>query len=118
MNKTDENMNITDVDDDVNDKIEKFTEKFHKHGLGCGQEIAELVKTIHPNAACVIPLYRSCIAITQNDIEKSEGSCTLHMYADPHWLGGEINLDNLKSGRFYIEFNIKGYREGPAISKK
>ncbi len=101
--------------DDKNEKIDKFTKTFHDHGIGCGNKIADIAKEIHPNALATVPLYRSCIVIEQSEEERNEGVCTLHAYADPHWLGGEIDIDTLKSDDFHFEFRVRGDRQGPMI---
>lgn len=95
--------------------VDKFVEEFHDHGLGCGNKIATLAKEIHPNAIAIIPLYRSCIVVEQSDNDKKEGVCILHGYADPHWLGGEIDIDNLQRSDFHARFVVQGHREGPGI---
>jgi hypothetical protein len=99
-------------------KVDKFVKDFRDHGLGCGSKIADIAKEIHPNALVIVPLYRSCIAIEQSEDEKKEGVCTLHSYADPHWLGGEIDAETLISDDFHFEFCIRGDRQGPAIVDK
>lgn len=104
-----------DMEDLIQDKVEKFTEKFHRHGLECGQEIAKVAKEMHPNAIAIIPLYRSCVVIEQGDMEKRNGIATIHSYADPHWLGRDIDKDTLMSDHFHTKFIIQGYREGPEI---
>lgn len=103
---------------DVDEKVNEFMQTFREHGLGCGIEIANVVKEMHPNALVIVPLYRSCIVIEQSEDEKKEGVCTLHSYADPHWCGGEIDIENLKSERFHCEFCIQGDRQGPIILNK
>jgi hypothetical protein len=104
--------------DDVDPKVNEFMEDFRTHGLGCGRKIAEIAKEMHPGALAVVPLYRSCIVVEQSEEEKKEGVCTLHSYADPHWLGGEIDADTLKSDDFHFEFYVRGDRQGPAIINK
>lgn len=104
--------------DDNDEKVNEFMQEFHEHGLGCGDEIANIAKKLHPDALIVIPLYRSCIVIEQSEKEKKEGACTLHSYADPHWMGGEIDVENLKSEQFHREFCIQGDRQGPIIVNK
>jgi hypothetical protein len=99
-------------------KVDDFMQEFREHGLGCGSKIADIAKEMHPTALAVVSLYRSCIVIEQSDEEKKEGVCTLHSYADPHWLGGEIDADTLKSDDFHFEFCIRGDRQGPAIVNK
>lgn len=105
-----------DVDKkDVDERVNKFMEEFHEHGLGCGNEIAKLAKEIHPDAIAIIPLYRSCIVLEQSDGDKKDGSCILYCYADPHWLGEEIDVENLRKKDFYTKFIIQGHRDGPII---
>jgi hypothetical protein len=104
--------------DDVDEKVDEFMNDFRTHGLGCGVKIAEVAKEIHPDALVIVPLYRSCIVVEQSEEEKKEGVCTLHSYADPHWLGGEIDIDTLKSDDFHFEFCVRGDRQGPAIINK
>jgi hypothetical protein len=99
-------------------KVDEFTQDFRAHGLGCGNKIADIAKEIHPDALAIVPLYRSCIVVEQSEEEKKEGVCTLHSYADPHWLGGEIDADTLKSDDFHFEFCVRGERQGPAIVNK
>lgn len=100
---------------DKDEKINEFVQEFHEHGLQCGSEISRLTKEMHPNAIAVIPLYRSCIVIEQSDDEKKEGIASIHAYADPHWLGGEIDIATLKSDDFHSKFFVQGRREGPGI---
>ncbi len=102
---------------DVDEKIKEFTEEFHKHGIGCGQKIVEVAAFLHPDALLIVPLYRSCIVVEQNGQDKKDGSCKIHGYADPHWLGREINIDTLKSEDFHFCYEVHGDREGPAIVK-
>ncbi len=121
-----ENMSIVDRDVDrdtdknasTDERVAKFAQEFHEHGLGCGNEIANVVKEIHPDALIIVPLYRSCITIEQSEEEKKNGVCTLHAYADPHWLGGEIDIDTLKKDDFHFEFTIQGDRQAPMILNK
>ena len=105
-------------EDDKNKKVEKFMEQHHEHGLECGEKIAEIAKELHPDAIAVIPLYRSCIVIKQSGQEREDGVCTIHSYADPHWLGGEIDIDTLKKDEFHFEFYVQGDRQGPIIVNK
>lgn len=91
--------------------------KFHNNGVKCGIKIAEIVKNMHSDIISVIPLYCSCIVITQNEIEKIDGTCIIHTYADPHWLGEEINIENLKRPEFHETFRVYGKIEGPEILK-
>lgn len=102
---------------DVDQKIKEFTEKIEEHGMICGQKIAEIAATLHPGALIIVPLYRSCIVVEQNEQDKKEGSCKIHGYADPHWLGREISVDTLKSEDFHFYYKVQGYREGPEIVK-
>lgn len=118
MCKDDNNCNSIKCDDDKNDNVKEFMKDFRSRGLGCGAKIADVAKEIHPNALAIVPLYRSCIVIEQSKEEKKDGVCTLHSYADPHWLGGEIDVDTLKSDDFHFEFCIQGDRQGPTILKK
>lgn len=110
--ETDENNKKCD------EKVDEFVREHHEHGLGCGSEIANVAKEIHPDALAIVPLYRSCIVIEQSEEEKKDGVCTLHSYADPHWLGGEIDVNTLKSDDFHFEFHVRGDRQGPAIVNK
>ena len=104
--------------DDTDKKVEKFIEEHHEHGLECGVKIAHIAKELHPDAIAVIPLYRSCIVIKQSNQERDDGVCTIHSYADPHWLGGEIDIDTLKLDKFHVEYYIQGDRQGPIIINK
>ena len=98
-----------------NEKIDAFVQEFHEHGIGCGLEISKLAREMHPNAIAIVPLYRSCVVIEQSDEEKKEGIATMHAYADPHWMGGDITIDTLRSEDFHAKFIIQGQREGPEI---
>ena len=100
---------------DVDERVEEFSREFHAHGMGCGAEIAELAKEMHPGAIAIIPLYRSCIVIEQSDGDKKEGDCVIRAYADPHWLGGEIDSETLKSEEFHSVYHVQGDRQGPMI---
>lgn len=104
-----------DEDSKKNEKINAFVQEFHEHGMKCGTEISRLAKEIHPNAIAVVPLYRSCIVVEQDDEDKKNGTCTIHSYADPHWMGGDITIQNLKNDDFHSRFVVHGQREGPEI---
>lgn len=104
-----------DIDKDTMSEIDDLMKSLHIHGIGCGNKIAELVKEIHPNAVAIVPLYRSCIVVEQGDTEKRDGIAIIHSYADPHWLGRDIDIETLKSEDFYTRFIVQGHREGPAI---
>lgn len=110
-----EDIQRKDDDDKNNEKVNAFMREFHRHGMNCGNEISRLAKEIHPNAITVVPLYRSCIVIEQSDEDKKYGTCTIHSYADPHWMGGDITIQNLKSDNFHSKFIVHGQREGPEI---
>ena len=96
-------------------KVEKAVAEFHKHGIGCGHEIAKVAREIHPNATVIVPLYRSCIVVEQSKEQEAEGIAIIHAYADPHWLGDDIEFETLKSDRFHKIFYVRGLREGPEI---
>ena len=102
-------------DEDKDEGVQKVVKDFHEHGLGCGLEISKLAKEMHPNAITIVPLYRSCIVVEQSDEEKKEGVATIHAYADPHWMGGDITIDALRSDDFHAKFVIQGQRHGPEI---
>lgn len=104
--------------DDKNEKVNEFMKEFHEHGIECGNKIADIAKEMHPDAMAIISLYRSCIVIKQSEEEKKNGTCTIHSYADPHWLGEDIDVDTLKSDDFHFEFCVRGDRQGPVILKK
>lgn len=106
---------VCDKSNDVEAKLTEFAKEHHERGLQCGLKIANIAKEIHPQAVVVIPLYRSCIVVEQKDKEYKEGTAVIHAYADPHWLGGEIDIDTLKSDRFHKVFCVQGLREGPVI---
>lgn len=112
-----EDENVENIEEDVvQRRVEKFADEFHKHGIGCGQEISKIAMIIHPNAIAIIPLYRSCIVVEQNEEQKEEGTAVIHGYADPHWLGGDIDIETLKSDRFHKVFYVHGLRDGPEIA--
>ncbi len=102
----------------VDQKVKEFTEKSHSHGMNCGQKIAEVAAFLHPNALLIVPLYRSCIVVEQDEQDKKDGSCTIHGYADPHWLGRDIDAHSLKSDTFHDCYKIHGDRQGPSFAKK
>lgn len=104
--------------DDKDEKINECIRSFRDHGLGCGNKIADIAKEIHSHVLAIVPLYRSCMVVEQSDEEKKDGVCTLHSYADPHWLGGEIDIDTLKLDDFHHEFSVKGDRQGFVIIDK
>ena len=52
-----------------------------------------------------------------NFCEKKNGMCTIHSYADPHWMGKEIDMDTLKVGGFYLKYIVRGDRQGPKIEE-
>lgn len=95
--------------------LAEVLEEMHNIGMNCGREISRLAKMIHLDCIAVVPLYRSCVVIMQSEEEKDEGICTIHAYADPHWLGKDINIETLKSDDFHTEFKIKGNRSSPQI---
>lgn len=99
----------------TNDKDCQVLEEMHKIGIDCGREIARLAKVIHPDYMIAIPLYRSCIVIMQSEEEKDKGICTVHSYADPHWLGEEVDIETLKKEDFHTEFKIIGQRSSPEL---
>lgn len=112
----DDKVDKDKVDDDKADtKVKEFAQEFHEHGIQCGLKIASLVKEIHPEAVAVVPLYRSCIAIIQGNGKYKDGNAVIHAYGDPHWLGGDIDIETLKSDRFHKMFYVHGLREGPDI---
>lgn len=100
---------------DVDEKVKEFVGEFREHGMGCGVKIAELAKEMHSGAIAIIPLYRSCIVVEQDIGDKKEGDCVIHAYADPHWLGGEIDIESLKSEDFHSVYHVQGDRQGPII---
>jgi predicted N-formylglutamate amidohydrolase len=102
-------------EDDKNEKIKRFYQEFHNHGLQCGLDISKLANDMHPNAIAIVPLYRSCVVIEQSDEEKKEGIATMHTYADPHWMGQDITIETLQSEDFHAKFIIQGLREGPDV---
>lgn len=101
-----------------NKEVDEFMHEFHEHGIGCGNEIANIAKEIHHDAMIIIPLYRSCIVIEQSEKEKKEGVLTLHAYGDPHWKGREIDIETLKLDDFHVEFLIEGDRQCPIFINK
>jgi hypothetical protein len=103
--------------DVVDEKVEEFMNKFHIHGMGCGEEIAKVARSMHLGAF-IIPLYRSCIVIEQSEEDKKDGNCTIHCYADPHWLGKDIDIESLKLGDFHSIYKVKGDRQGPICIKE
>lgn len=100
---------------DVDEKLAETMKIMHEHGMECGLKIAEVVKEMHPDAISIIPLYRSCIVITQDNRQKEQGDCTVHCYGDPHWMGGEIDIESLKRDEFHRLFYINGDRQGPLL---
>lgn len=106
---------VCDKNNNVETKLAEFAREHHEHGIQCGLKIANIAKEIHPQTVAVVPLYRSCIVVEQNDKEYKEGTAVIHAYADPHWLGGEIDIETLKSDRFHKVFYVQGLREGPVI---
>lgn len=102
---------------DCDENVDEFMGEFHEHGLECGEKIANIAKELHHNALVIVPLYRSCIVIEQSDKEKADGACTMHSYADPHWLGRDIDIETLKSSEFHFELLIKGDRQGAIIQE-
>lgn len=112
-----ENVKGVKESKDVDENVKKFVQEFHTHGMGCGQKIAEIARFLHPDALLIVPLYRSCIVVEQSEQEQVDGSCTVHGYADPHWLGREIDAETLKSDDFHFIYEVHGDRQGPAIVK-
>ena len=105
----------SEKEEKLNEKLNDIKHIMHEHGLGCGNEIANIVREVHPNALTVVPLYRSCIAIEQTEEQKKEGVATIHAYGDPHWMGSDITLEALKSGDFYKKLLVSGDRQGPIV---
>jgi hypothetical protein len=87
------------------------------HGMGCGYKILEVAKKLHPNFAYGVPLYRSAMAVLkQTRTEKKNGSCTIVLYHDPHWMGEpDITEDNLPKYKEVIK--VYGQRSGPDITR-
>ena len=86
------------------------------HGMKCGNEILELAKKMHPNFAYGIPLYRSAVVVLkQTRAEKKRGACTIILYHDPHWMGQDLNVDNLP--RYKEVLKLYGQRNGPDITR-
>lgn len=106
---------LKEVDEIAQKKVEEFSQEFLKHGIRCGQKIAKLTREMHPNAIAIVPLYRSCMVIEQNEEQEKEGIAVIHSYGDPHWLGKEITIENLKSDDFHFKFIVHGLREGLSI---
>lgn len=104
-----------DRDNDTMKEVDEFVDGFVIHGLECGNEIATIAKELHPDAVAIIPLYRSCLVVEQNDKDKKEGMCTMHGYSDPHWCGKELDIETLQSDEFHVMFIVQGRREGPEI---
>ncbi len=104
-----------DKNEEIDEKVNKFAKDFHGHGLNCGLEICKLVKEMHPNALLIVPLYRSCIAIEQSEEDKEEGIANIHAYGDPHWIGGEISIEDLSKEDHHKKFLVKGDRQGPDV---
>lgn len=117
MDEKCETCDQCDIDktSEKDEKINEFVQEFHEHGIGCGLEISKLAREMHPNAIAIVPLYRSCVVIEQSDEEKKEGVATMHAYADPHWMGGDITIEALQSEDFHAKFIIQGQREGPEV---
>lgn len=88
--------------------MQKTPDMMHNHGTECGIKIAAVVKELYPEAIAIIPLYRSCFVVTQDDAQKEKGNCTMHLYTDPHWFGEEINIDTLKKEECHKTVNVHG----------
>lgn len=78
------------------------------HGIDCGIKIANVVKDLHPDAIVIVPLHRSCFVVTQNDIEKENGKCTMYLYTDPHWFGDDIDIDTLRKKKYHKTVDVYG----------
>ena len=76
--------------EDMMEKHKDFFKKFHQHGLDCGNEIAQLLKSEHEDCL-IVPLYRSALAIRINEDE----TVSIFAAGDPHAQGEDINDKNL-----------------------
>ena len=90
--------------EDMMEKHKDFFKKFHQHGLDCGNEIAQLLKSKHEDCL-IVPLYRSALAIRINEDE----TMSIFAVGDPHCWGRDINDKNLEE----TEYVISGNRFGP-----
>jgi len=97
-------------------KLQEVFEQLHQHGLECGREIARLAEEMHPDALAVVPLYRSCVVVLQDEQMKQAGNCKLILYGDPHWLGYKtITKKLLRRKAFHDTVIVKGERSNPRL---
>jgi len=90
--------------------LKEILARLHKRGMECGRKIAYIAESIHPNALLVVPLYRSCMVVEKGPYETC---CTLHFYGDPHWLGMDLSVENLK--KFHAKVIVHGQRSLPDL---
>jgi len=82
-------------------EIREFMQKFVKHGMGCGEQIAKFLQKKHPNAV-VYPLYRSAVAIEYDEKERSVKFFTA---GDPHVFGKDLIEKNIHETEYLITGN-------------
>jgi len=87
----------------------------HELGLQCGRDIAKLAEEMHPDALCIVPLYRSCMVVLQDEKLKKAGACKLILYGDPHWLGHEVTKGWLRRKQFHDTIIVRGERSNPRL---
>jgi len=88
-------------------EIKEFMEKFVKHGMGCGEQIGNILQKDYPKAL-VLPLYRSAVAI---EYDEEERVIRLHCAGDPHVWGKDLIKDNIEEDTYVIS----GNRFGPIL---
>ncbi len=98
--------------------VDKFFDKVMlPRGLDCGEQIAKIIKELHPDAAAVLPLYRSAIAVIPKQDKDGNKSIEIWGYGDPHVNGDDyITKENVKP--FHSIVVIGGDRYGPKYYDK
>lgn len=104
-------------EEEVEAKVEKFwKDTMLPNGLNCGEQIAQIVREIHPEAVAVLPLYRSAIAVIPKQGEGGDKYVEIWGYGDPHVEGEDITRVNVEP--FHQVTAVSGGRYGPDYYKR
>lgn len=100
---------------EMTETLARISKSMGKMGRAGGREIADVAAKLHPNALCIVPLYRSCIVVLPpNKALARRGAVEIKMYHDPCWMGAdERTKENLPE--FCETLVISGQRSGPDL---
>lgn len=87
-----------DIAKQINDAIQSIYQ-------GWLMEDMPVIRLMHPDAAAIIPMYRSAVVVmaqTAEDIEK--GRAVLRVYHDPGWMGHDSTPENFEQHCATIRF--------------